>query len=281
MRIAVFGASGFIGSHLVAALRARGDDVRAVSMREPHAAAAASGGMDAVVNLAGEPIAQRWNAEVKRKIRESRTTLPSKFFDALAHVEPKPQTYISASAIGYYGTSEDASFTESSPPGVDFLAQVCAEWENVAQRGRECGMRVVCVRNGLALGPDGGVFAKILPVFKTGTGGRLGSGKQWYSWIHIDDLVGIYLLSIDKLAGSINGTAPNPVRNKDFTETLGRALHRPAALPVPNFALKIMLGEGAEMALQGQCVLPERAQAEGYVFKYPTLESAFSNLLSS
>ncbi len=280
MRIAVFGASGFIGSHLVAALQARGDEVTTGSMREPHAAAAAAGATDAVVNLAGEPIAQRWNGQVKQRIRESRTTLPSKFFDALAHVEPRPQAYVTASAIGYYGTSEDASFTESSPPGIDFLAQVCVEWESVAQRGRDYGMRVACVRNGLALGRDGGVFAKILPVFKTGTGGRLGTGKQWYSWIHIDDLVGIYILAIDRLAGAINGTAPNPVRNKDFTEMLARALHRPAALPVPNFALKMMLGEGAEMALQGQRVLPERAQAEGYVFKYPTLESAISNLLS-
>lgn len=280
MRIAVFGASGFIGSHLVAALQARGDEVTTGSMREPHAAAAAAGAADAIVNLAGEPIAQRWNGEVKQRIRDSRTTLPSKFFDALAHVDPKPQTYVSASAIGYYGTSEDASFTESSPPGMDFLAQVCVEWENVAQRGRDYGMRVACVRNGLALGRDGGVFAKILPVFKTGTGGRLGTGKQWYSWIHIDDLVGIYMLAIDRLAGAINGTAPNPVRNKDFTETLGKALHRPAALPVPKFALKMMLGEGAEMALQGQRVLPERAQAEGYMFKYPTLESAISSLLA-
>jgi uncharacterized protein (TIGR01777 family) len=280
MRIAVFGASGFIGSHLVAALQARGDEVTTGSMREPHAAAAAAGATDAVVNLAGEPIAQRWNGEVKQRIRESRTTLPSKFFDALAHVDPKPQAYVSASAIGYYGTSEDASFTESSPPGMDFLAQVCVEWENVAQRGRDYGMRVACVRNGLALGRDGGVFAKILPVFKTGTGGRLGTGKQWYSWIHIDDLVGIYILAIDRLAGAIDGTAPNPVRNKDFTEMLAKALHRPAALPVPKFALKMILGEGAEMALQGQRVLPERAQAEGFVFKYPTLESAISNLLS-
>lgn len=281
MRIAVFGASGFIGSHLVAALRARGDEVRAASMREPHAAAAAAGGMDAVVNVAGEPLAQRWNAEVKHRIRESRTTTPSKFFDALAHVEPKPQVYVSASAIGYYGTSEEDKFTETSPPGLDFLAQVCVEWEHVAQRGRDHGMRVACVRTGLALGRDGGLFAKILPVFKTGTGGRLGSGKQWYSWIHIDDLVGIYLLAIDKLDGAINGTAPNPVRNKEFTETLGRTLNRPAALPVPNFALKIMLGEGAEMALQGQCVLPERAQSEGFIFKYPTIDSAFTNLVSA
>jgi len=281
MRIAVFGASGFIGSHLVAALQARGDEVRTASMREPHAAAAAAGGMDAVVNLAGEPIAQRWSSDVKHRIRESRTTTPAKFFEALAHIDPKPQTYISASAIGYYGTSEEGTFTESSPPGMDFLAQVCVELENVAQRGRDYGMRVACVRSGLALGRDGGVFAKILPIFKTGTGGRLGTGKQWYSWIHIDDLVGIYLLAIDRLDGAINGTAPNPVRNNEFTETLGKTLHRPAALPVPSFALKMMLGEGAEMALQGQRVLPERAQAEGFTFKYPTLDAAFANLVSS
>lgn len=280
MRVAVFGASGFIGGHLVAALQARGEDVRTASLREPHAAAAASGGMDAVVNLAGESIAQRWNDDVKHRIRESRTTLPSRYFDALAHVEPKPTVYISASAIGYYGMSEDASFTESSPPGLDFLAQVCAEWEKTAQRGRELGMRVACVRSGLALGRDGGVLARIVPVFKTGTGGRLGTGKQWYSWIHIDDLVGIYLLALDRIAGPINGTAPAPVRNQEFTEALARALHRPAALPVPKFAIKMILGEGAETALRGQCVLPERAQAEGYAFKYPTLDSALTNLLA-
>lgn len=281
MRIAVFGASGFIGSHLVAALQARGDDVRAASMREPLAAAALAGGVDAIINVAGEPIGQRWNSEVKQRIRESRTATPARFFDALAHVDPKPHTYISASAIGYYGTSEEATFTESSPPGVDFLAQVCVEWEAVAQRGRDYGMRVACIRNGLALGREGGVFARVLPIFKTGTGGRLGSGKQWYSWIHIDDLVGIYLLALDKLSGAINATAPNPVRNSDFTETFARLLHRPAALPVPNFALRMMLGEGADTALQGQRVLPERMQAEGYAFKYPTLESALSNLLAS
>ena len=280
MRIAVFGASGFIGGHLVAALKARGDDVRPASMREPHAAAAVAGGVDVVVNLAGEPIAQRWTPQVKHAIRESRTVTPAKFFDALALIEPKPQTYITASAIGYYGTSEEGTFTESSPAGLDFLAQVCMEWEAVAQRGRELGMRVGFVRNGLALGRDGGVFAKILPIFKTGTGGRLGSGKQWYSWIHIDDLVGIYLLTIDKLSGAVNGTAPNPVRNKDFTETLARLLHRPAALPVPNFALRMMLGEGAEVALLGQRAVPELALAEGFEFKYPTLESALTNLLS-
>lgn len=281
MRIAVFGASGFIGSHLVAALKARGDDVRGASMREPLAAAAVAGGVDAVVNLAGEPVGQRWTAEVKHRIRESRTIAPAKFFDALEHVDPKPQTYISASAIGYYGMSEDDTFTESSPPGMDFLAQVCVEWEAIALRGRDYRMRVACIRSGLALGRDGGIFAKILPLFKSGTGGKLGSGNQWYSWIHIDDLVGIYILAIDKLSGAVNGTAPNPVRNKDFTETLARLLHRPAALPVPNFALRMMLGEGADAALQGQRVLPERAQAEGFVFKYPTLESALSNLLMS
>ena len=248
-------------------------------MRDPQAAARDAAGCHVVVNLAGETLAQRWNSAVKKRILESRTTAPSEFFDALASVDQKPNAYVSASAIGIYGTSESETFTENSPPGRDFLADVCKQWESVAQRGREYGLRVACVRCGLVLGSDGGALAKLLPIFKAGTGGRAGSGKQWYSWIHIDDAIGIYLRAIDGLDGAVNATAPNPVRNQKFTEVLARALHKPAALPAPPFMLKLALGEGAVLVLEGQRVLPERAIGAGYSFSFPVLESALENIV--
>lgn len=279
MRVTIVGASGFIGRHLAAALRSRGDDVQVSSMRDPQAAARDAASCDVVVNLAGETLAQRWNSAVKKRILESRTTAPSEFFDALASVGQKPKAYVSASAIGIYGTSESETFTENSSPGDDFLADVCLQWERIAQRGREYGMRVACVRCGLVLGRNEGALAKMLPIFKAGTGGRVGSGKQWYSWIHIDDAIGIYLRAIDGLDGAVNATAPNPVRNQEFTEVLARVLHKPAALPAPPFMLKLALGEGAVLVLEGQRVLPERALGAAYSFAFPTLESALRNVL--
>jgi uncharacterized protein len=249
------------------------------SLRDPQSAANSVSDCDAVINLAGESLGKRWNADVKRRILESRTTLPSAFFEALARLQNKPKTYVSASAVGYYGTSETATFTDESPPGTDFLAQVCVQWERVAQRGGELGMRVACVRAGLVLGNDGGALARLLPLFKAGTGGRAGSGKQWYSWIHVDDAAGIYLMALDGIEGAINASAPNPARNEEFTEALGRALHRPVALPAPSFMLKMVLGEGATIVLDGQRVLPQRALSEGYTFRFPKLDEALANLV--
>jgi uncharacterized protein (TIGR01777 family) len=153
------------------------------------------------------------------------------------------------------------------------------EWERIAQRACAYGMRVACVRAGLVLGTDGGALARLVPVFKAGTGGRVGTGKQWYSWIHIEDAVGIYLMALDRIDGAINATSPNPVQNEQFTQKLAHALHRPAMLPAPPFMLKMMLGEGAKMVLEGQRVLPQRALSEGYAFKYPALDAAFANLI--
>jgi hypothetical protein len=280
MVVGVSGATGFIGKHLCAALRARGDDVIETSMRDPRAAALAASRCDAFVNLSGETLAQRWSARVKSEIVRSRTALPQAFFDSLKVQASKPSVYVSASAVGYYGTSESATFTEADPPGADFLASVCVEWERIAALGTQFGMRVACVRAGLVLSRDGGALAKLLPIFKAGTGGRVGSGRQWYSWIHIADAVGIYLLAIDRVDGAINATAPNPVRNAEFSEMLGRALHRPAAVPAPPFMLKLALGEGATIVLEGQRVLPARAQAEGYAFAYPQLEGALQQIVS-
>lgn len=281
MKACILGASGFVGRHLRAALERRGDAVVAASMRDPEAAALAAAGCDAAINLAGEPLAQRWTTHVKEKILKSRTELPHRFLDALAAGSARPTTYVSASAIGYYGTSESATFVEDNAPGADFLAQVCESWEREALRARELGMRVAVVRSGLALGTDGGALAKILPPFRMGLGGIAGSGSQWYSWIHIDDLIGIYLSTLDGGDGPYNATAPNPVTNASFTQALGAALQRPTAVPAPLFALRLMLGEGASVVTEGQRVLPKRIVEErGYGFAFPTLAAALDNLLS-
>lgn len=279
MRVTVFGASGFIGKHLIAALRARGDEIRTASLRDLQAASNAADGCDVVVNLAGEPVAQRWTAAAKRNILESRTLAPAAFFELLRTAGAPPSVYVSASAVGYYGTSLTETFTEESPAGSDFLAEVCVQWERVAQNACALGMRVACLRTGIALGADGGALEKILPLFKTGAGGKIASGKQWFSWIHIDDLVGIYVFAIDELSGSINATAPSPVRNEEFTHALATAVGRPAFFPVPSFALKAMLGEGADALTQGQRVIPARAAAAGFAFRYPTIESALAEIV--
>jgi uncharacterized protein (TIGR01777 family) len=281
VKVTVLGASGFVGKHLLAALQARGDAVRSASLRDPVAAAEACAGADAVVNLAGESVAQRWSPAVKERIRSSRVDAPRALFQALAKLDAPPKAYVSASAIGYYGTSEDDTFDESSPAGRDFLAQTCLAWEAEAQQAQAFGARVAFVRTGLALGNDGGALAKLIPVFKLGVGGIVANGRQWYSWVHIADLVGIYLAAIDGFAGALDGTAPNPVRNAEFTRALAGALHRPAFLPVPAFALQALFGEGAAVMTEGQRVLPARTQSLGYRFRFATLDAALADLLGA
>jgi len=281
MKITVLGASGFIGRHLCAALRSRGDVIGTASLRDPRAAAQAGAGADVVVNLAGEPVAQRWSPRVKKLIRASRVDAPRALLREIAALDERPKAYVSASAIGYYGTSETATFDESSSPGEGFLAEVCVAWEAEADRAAELGMRVAKVRTGLVLGIDGGALPKLLPIFKVGGGGIVASGKQWYSWIHIADQIGIYLHAIDGATGVLDATAPHPVRNADFTAAFAKALHRPAIVPIPAFAMALVFGEGALVVTQGQCVLPARTQATGYRFTYETIDSAFSALLNS
>jgi uncharacterized protein len=281
MRIAVLGASGFIGRRLCAALRARGDDVTEVSLRDPAAAATQSRNAEAIVNLAGEPIAQRWTDDVKQRIRSSRVDLPLAFLQELSGAGARPHTYLSSSAIGYYGTSLDETFTESSSPGNDFLARVCVDWEAAAQTATSLGARVAIVHNGLVLAADGGALERILPPFRAGAGGRVGSGKQWYSWVHVDDTIGIYLHALGHPEGVFNAAAPNPVRNSEFTKELASAVHRPAFLPAPMFAIKAMLGEGAYVVTEGQRVLPERTLADGYSFRYTMLRAALTEILSA
>ena len=274
MNVTVLGASGFIGVPLVAALRARGDAVTTASLRDPAAVAAACAGADAVVNLAGEPVAQRWSPEVKAKIRSSRVDAGEALIAALGRLDRVPTRYVSASAIGYYGTSESAAFDENSPAGNDFLAETCVAWERTADAAATHGMSVAKVRTGLVLGKTGGALARLMPLFKLGLGGPVASGRQWYSWIHLDDQIGIYLHAIDGATGVLNATAPSPVRNSDFTRAFGAAVHRPAFFPVPAFAIAALLGEGAVVVTEGQRVLPKRTLETGYRFIYDTIDAA-------
>ena len=281
MRVVLLGGTGFIGRHLHAALLARGDEVVLASMRDPAAAARRAAGCDVVVNLAGEPIAQRWSPAVKVRLAESRVGATTAFLTALAEIEPRPKALIAASAVGYYGTSESATFDESSPAGSDYLGRLCADWERSSLEAQSLGMRVALVRTGVVLGLDGGALAKLLPIFKLGLGGPIGNGREWLSWIHIEDQVAIYLAAIDGAEGVLNATAPEPVTNASFTAALAAALHRPAFVPVPAFALRALLGEGASVLLEGQRVLPKRTLALGYRFLYPHLGDALQALLSA
>jgi uncharacterized protein (TIGR01777 family) len=279
MRVTVLGASGFVGRALVAALTERGDDVRSISLRDPVRAAATADGSDVVVNLAGSPVAARWTNGRKREIERSRVDLPRAFLTALERAERRPRAYVSASAIGYYGMSRTATFTETSPPGDDFLARVCVAWEAEAARASAIGMRVAIVRTGVVLGRDGGALAKLLPLFRAGLGGPVAGGRQWTSWIHLADHVGILLLAIDGYSGALNATAPAPVINRDFTRALAAAAHRPAFLAVPAFALQLAFGAGASILTEGQRVLPEAALAAGYTFRYPEIGAACASLV--
>lgn len=282
MRVAVLGASGFIGSRLTAALSARGHTVDALSLHDPAAAADAAAGCDAIVNLAGETIAQRWSSTVKHRIEYSRTELPRRFLERLGHNDRRPRVYVSASAIGYYGASDTATYDESSPPGNDFLARVCTQWEAQASHARDLGMRVAIVRCGIVLDTAGGALAKMLTPFRAGLGGVVGSGKQWVSWVHIDDAIRIYEFAIDRIDGVVNATAPNPVTNAELTHALGTAIGRPTVAPVPKIALKVMLGEGASMLLEGQRVLPKRLLDEfSFEFRFSEVEAALRDLLHS
>ncbi len=282
MRVAILGASGFIGTRLTAALTARGYAVEALSLHDPARAADAAADCDAIVNLAGETIAQRWSSTVKHRIEYSRTELPRRFLERLGTHDRRPRVYVSASAVGYYGTSETATFDESSPPGNDFLARVCTQWEAVASHAGDLGMRAAIVRCGVVLDTAGGALAKMLPPFRTGLGGLVGTGKQWVSWIHIDDVIRIYELAIDRVEGAVDATAPNPVTNAELTRALGAALGRPTVAPVPKIALRVMLGEGAAIVLEGQRVLPKRLVEEfDFEFRFTEIDRALRHLLHS
>jgi hypothetical protein len=293
--IAITGATGLIGSALVDRLRARGHIVRRLVRSAPAPgdvlwdpardllAAGALTGVDAVVNLAGEPIAHRWTAERKSALRESRVRGTTLLAQAVAALPVKPRVFLSGSAVGYYGDRGDELLDETSGSGTGFLARLTTDWEAATAPISDAGVRVVILRTGIVLSLRGGALAKLLPVFRLGGGGPLGSGSQWMSWITLDDHVRAmeHALFAEGMRGAVNLTAPTPVRNADFAATLGRVLGRPAVLSVPAFALELLYGEMArETLLAGQHVMPAALTSAGFRFEAPTLEGALGRILN-
>jgi len=295
MRISVTGSSGLIGSALVPFLTAEGHEVGRV-VRSTTAAGAwrwdpgashvdtgAVNGTDAVVHLAGENIAAgRWSAARKARIRDSRVRGTRIVAEAVARADPRPKALLCASAMGFYGDRGDERLTEASTPGRGFLSEVSREWEEACAPARDQGVRVVNLRFGIVLSPAGGALAKMLLPFRLGAGGVVGSGKQWWSWVALDDAVGAiqHALVTPGLSGPVNVAVPNPVTNAEFTRTLGRVLARPTLFPVPVFAARLAFGEMADALLLASArVVPERLQQTGYVFRHPELEGALRHLL--
>lgn len=281
MKIAISGASGFIGRHLLKSLAEAGHSLCPLSRHAPASLAAESlREADVIIHLAGEPVAQRWTAAAKQRIRDSRVVGTHSLVETLATLPRRPEALICASAIGYYGSRGDEILTESSTPGSGFLPEVCVAWEREAQTAEAFGMRVVRVRIGVVLAAGGGALPRMLPPFRMGVGGRLGSGRQWMSWIHLEDLAALFQLAVEsRVRGPLNAVAPQPVTNSDFTRELAHALRRPAVFPVPEFALRLLFGEMADVLLASQRVVPAAAEAAGFRFRFPQLASALAGLL--
>lgn len=305
MKVAITGATGFVGSRLVERLQAEGHqvlvltrnaerarrvfpanafpqvEIRAYQPLESGEWFQALQGCDGVVNLAGAPLAEgRWTTHRKQEILESRQGGTKQIVAAIAQAHPKPQVLVNASAIGYYGFSETAEFDETSGSGEGFLAEVCEAWEAEAQKVKAAGVRLVILRFGIVLGM-GGAIAKMVPPFRLFAGGPIGSGRQWFSWIHRDDAVNLILLALTNpsIEGVLNATAPKPVKMSEFTAILGQVLHRPSWLPVPALALEVLLGDAAMVVLEGQQVLPKRTLATGFEYQYPSLKPALQEFL--
>ncbi|MBD2175337.1 TIGR01777 family protein [Pseudanabaena sp. FACHB-1998] len=306
MKIVVTGATGFVGVKLVERLHALGDRIVVLARNSQKANrqfpqesfpnvevigynplelgdwTKVVSGCEAVINLAGEPLAGvRWTDKRKQEIRDSRILTTKVLVEAIAKADVKPQVLISGSAIGYYGTSLTKDFDEYSYAGSDFLANVCKDWEAAAEGVSNLGVRLVKLRTGIVLGM-GGALAKMLPIFQVGGGGKIGSGKQWFSWVHRDDLVELIIFAVknNQIIGAVNATAPQPVTNEDFTVAFSKAIKRPAFLPVPAAALILVFGEGATVLLDGQKVLPKKAEINQFAFKYPQIEAALGQIFS-
>lgn len=297
MRIVVSGSTGLVGSALKPVLAAQGHDIVPLVRRRPapgeHAIAwdpargtidrAGLAGADAVIHLAGENVFGRWTPAKKNRIRDSRVVGTQLVTDALAGLERRPRVLLAASAVGYYGDRGAQVLDEQSAPGTDFLAHVSRDWEAATRAATRAGIRVVTMRFGIALSPQGGALAKMLPPFRLGLGGHIGSGNQFVSWIALDDLVAAitFALTTESLVGPVNLSAPNPVTNRELAKTLGKVLRRPAVMAVPAFALRMAFGtDGAEMLQSGQRVLPARLVAAGFRFRHDTIEAALRALLA-
>jgi len=302
MRVLITGATGFIGRRLCDILAAAGHELVALS-RNPAAAKsevprlaeahaweplaggapkAAFEGIDAVVHLAGDSVSGRWTKKKMQAIRDSREIGTRNLVDSIAAADARPQVLVSASAIGYYGDRGDEELIEGSEPGDDFLAQVCRAWEREAQKAEELGVRLVRLRIGVVVGAGGGALEAMLPPFKMGIGGPMGSGRQWWSWVHRDDLVAMIQRALEdsSMKGVYNATSPQPLRQKEFGKILGKVLHRPAFVPTPAFALRLVLGGFSTELLSSKRVLPARLQEAGFEFLYPELEGALGEALS-
>ncbi len=300
MRVTLTGATGRIGRRLVAALQERGDEVTVLSRDaerarsalgvEAHAwqpqsepaPAAALAGRDGVLHLASEDVAQRWTTAAKQRLLASRELGTRNLVAGLRAAEPRPGALVSASAVGYYGPRGDEPIPEDAAPGDDFLAGICVAWEREAAAAEELGMRVARIRTGIVLDKHCGALPKMLPFFRLGVGGPVAGGRQQMPWIHVDDLVGVYLAALDgeDWHGPVNATAPDPATNREFSKALGRALHRPALAPVPALVLRALYGEMAQIVVTGQRAVPERAQALGYRFHHPELDEALRSALA-
>ncbi len=297
MKVLVTGATGFVGKVVVRQLLEAGDQVVVLTRNIPKAAltlgsdctyyqwvdtnelpdTAAFDGVDAVINLMGEGIAdKRWSEEQKKKIYNSRINGTQKLVEVISQLKVAPSVFVSTSAVGIYGDRKNEEITEDSKTADDFLAHVCSEWEKEASKVKEYVKRLVFIRVGVVLGHGGGALSKMLPVFKLGAGGPIGSGNQYMSWVHIEDLAGMYIeaLKNNSMSGVYNGTAPYPATNKEFSTALGKVLKRPAFAPAPAFAIKLAFGEMSTVLLEGQKVLPTKLKAINFRYRYPTLEMA-------
>jgi hypothetical protein len=300
--IVITGATGLIGRSLCTFLKNKGDEITVFTRdiengkkvlplitsfvewnyRKPELWQDELNGKDAVIHLAGANVfGKRWSAKYKRIILESRKNATRNLVSAISGIKNKPGVFISSSAIGYYGNQGSQIITEDSPAGNDFLAHVCKVWEKEASLVEKSGVRRVSIRTGIVLSTEEGALKKMLPAFRLFAGGPLGNGNQWVPWIHLDDLIQIYLFSLDnnKISGGVNASSPNPVTMNEFSKTLGKVLHRPSLFPVPEFVLKFAVGEGAQPILSSQRVIPKKLLDNSFQFKYNHLEPALSSLL--